>query len=176
MSLDAIKDWLSYDPETGELRWLRSPNNRVPAGAEAGGVTVRGGKSYRALAWKGRKLYAHRVAVFLMTGEWPAKLVDHHDGDGLNNRWVNIRTATGTQNCANSIKPSSNTSGYKGAYYDKRRQCFFAQIMVAGRQIYLGTASDVEDAAMMYDEAARKYFGEFAKLNFPEGDGYGRAA
>jgi hypothetical protein len=92
--------------------------------------------------------------------------VDHRAGDGLNNRRTNLRPATSSQNRANSRKRSDGvTSHYRGVSRTKDRKQFRANIKVNRRTHHLGCFTNEEDAARAYDEAALKYFGEFAKLN-----------
>lgn len=167
-NISTIRDCLSYDPATGAFIWLKTVNSRALKGSEAGVIVNRRGIYYRVITFLGKKHYAHRLAVFLVTGEWPIRLIDHEDGDGLNNRWGNIRQATGSQNSANSRRQKRNTSGFKGVFFNKRCGKFFAKISVRGRPIYLGTSDSAELAAASYDTAAHYHFGAFAKLNFPE--------
>lgn len=94
--------------------------------------------------------------------------VDHRDGNKLNNRRDNLRPATHLQNASNRGKLPSNTSGYCGVYWDKRMSRWFAQLKHAGIQYYLGSCDTPEEAARLYDEAALRYRGEFARLNFPK--------
>lgn len=93
--------------------------------------------------------------------------IDHEDGEPLNCRRNNLRTATQSQNIANSKLKTTNKSGYKGVSWDKLRSKWRAQITVNYKSMYLGLFDDKEDAARAYDEAALKHFGEFARLNFP---------
>jgi hypothetical protein len=93
--------------------------------------------------------------------------VDHIDGNGLNNQKSNLRICTQSQNKKNKRRASNNTSGYKGVYIEKENY-IRSYITFNGKRIVLGWFSNVIDAAKAYDEAAKLYFGEFAKLNFPE--------
>jgi AP2 domain len=93
-------------------------------------------------------------------------LVDHADGDGLNNQRYNIRPATATQNQANKRK-FGVTSKYRGVSWHKMSRKFEAQIQVKGKNKHLGCFSSEVDAARRYDGAAVEHFGEFARLNFP---------
>lgn len=90
---------------------------------------------------------------------------DHVDRNGLNNLRENLRCATHSQNKANSKIPSNNTSGYKGVSWDRQKNRWLAYIKVNGKQINLLRYKDPVDAAKAYNEAALKYFGEFANLN-----------
>jgi len=97
-------------------------------------------------------------------------VVDHIDGDPLNNTRANLRFATPGQNRANSRVAYSTRSGYKGAYWKSgnRRNHWEAQVRHAGKCHFLGCFFTAEEAARAYDIAARELFGQFAHLNFPD--------
>lgn len=91
-------------------------------------------------------------------------MVDHIDGNGLNNLRENIRLCTKHQNQMNVRKPSHNTSGYKGVSYEKRRGNYRAYIVFKGKQIYLGSYKTPEEAHDAYKKAAIKIHGRFARF------------
>jgi len=94
-------------------------------------------------------------------------LCDHINGDGLDNRKVNLREATCAQNSWNSGKSRGvSRSKYKGPAWDKRYRKWEVRICVNGRRIYIGRFEDQIEAARAYDRAAKKYHGEFALPNF----------
>ncbi|WP_061576552.1 HNH endonuclease [Bacillus licheniformis] len=95
----------------------------------------------------------------------PELVVDHINRDKLDNRRENLRIATRSQNTANSIKPSTNKSGYKGVHYRKDQRKWRACIRVNQKNISLGQYDDPEKAARAYNKAAVEYFGEYARLN-----------
>lgn len=96
-------------------------------------------------------------------------LVDHRDGDGLNNRRSNLRNATKAQNSQNAGPAIHNTSGYRGVSRDHDRDPgWHAYITVDRRRISLGRFSTAEEAAVAYDVMAVRHFGEFAHPNFPD--------
>lgn len=101
----------------------------------------------------------------LIRPTWP--LIDHINGDGLDNQRANLRPATFAQNGANRRASKRNTSGFKGVCWDPRRQLWRAVISQGRSQRFLGRFSTAEQAAYAYDAAATEIFGEFARLNFP---------
>lgn len=88
--------------------------------------------------------------------------VDHINGNPLDNRLSNLRMATRSQNMANSSGKTGNQ--YKGVYFVASGQ-YKAVITVNYRQEHLGTYNTAEEAALVYNEAAIKYHGKFARLN-----------
>ncbi len=111
---------------------------------------------------KGKNIYLHRLIMNAEKG----KLVDHKDGDGLNCKKSNLRISTQAQNQQNRKKFKSST-GYKNVV-GKDRKTFRYTITVEGKRKYIGNFTKAVDAARAYDEHAKKLFGEFARLNFPE--------
>jgi len=91
--------------------------------------------------------------------------VDHVDGNGLNNTRANLRIATNSQNGMNRRKCSGYTSIYKGVSWLKIKRRWLAQIMLNKKNIRLGSFIDEKDAARAYNEAALKFFGQYARLN-----------
>jgi hypothetical protein len=96
-------------------------------------------------------------------------LVDHRNCNGLDNRRANLRPATRSQNGYNRPKRKNTTSPYLGVHFSKKMKKFVAQIKHESRKIWLGSYDNEIEAARAYDAAAKKYHGEFARLNFPQG-------
>jgi hypothetical protein len=90
---------------------------------------------------------------------------DHKNHDTLDNRRQNLRKCSHHQNTFNRRRPKSNTSGFKGVRRDY--SSWQAYITISGKFIHLGCFDSTLDAARAYDEAAKKFHGEFAHLNFP---------
>lgn len=92
---------------------------------------------------------------------------DHVNRNKLDNRKSNLRICTSTQNKQNQPAKPYNTSGFKGVCWHKGFDKWTARIRVDRKQINLGCFSTAEEAAKVYDVAARKYHGEFAVTNYP---------
>lgn len=113
---------------------------------------------------KGEKWTAQKMHREIL--EIPKNMdTDHINGNGLDNRKENLRACTNSQNQANRGMPINNTSGYKGVCWYKANRKWQAQIKINKKQIYLGRYSTKEQAALIYNEAALKYHGKFARLN-----------
>jgi hypothetical protein len=92
--------------------------------------------------------------------------VDHINGDSLDNRRANLRLATRSQNMSNRRKTKiKTTSQYIGVSLEKSRGLWVTTIRNNNKSIWLGRFNSEIDAAKAYDEAAKKYHGEFARLN-----------
>lgn len=99
------------------------------------------------------------------------KVVDHINGNTLDNRIENLRICSHKENIRNSKKCKNNTSGYTGVFFYKRTKRWQSCIGVNNKIINLGYYDTKEEAALAYNEAAIKYFGEFAKLNEVKNNG-----
>jgi hypothetical protein len=108
---------------------------------------------------KPKKVYMHRVIMAAPTD----LQVDHKSGNGIDNRRVNLRLATQSQNLKNCRKPSNNKSGHKGVSFFKRDGNWRAYISVDGVRRHLGYFHSIDDAAAAYREASKCMHGEFGK-------------
>lgn len=111
----------------------------------------------------------HDIALHQLLLNEYSLIIDHEDGDGLNNTRKNIRIATFSDNSRNK-KPKRDKllkNKYKGITWrkDLKYAPWGAQIEVNGKNVWLGYHKSPEEAAKAYDEAAIKYFGEFAFTN-----------
>jgi hypothetical protein len=105
-------------------------------------------------------------------------LVDHINGDKLDNRRDNLRLATRSDNEANKKKRrtqsgGATTSRYKGVNKPKGRKRWRSTITFQHRQIALGMFDTEREAAEAYNKAALMYYGEFAYINEFEEDSNG---
>jgi hypothetical protein len=127
----------------------------------------KGNQHWRPSAWHpllGRVMNFHRHIVSPFKGY----VVDHINGDPWDNRRANLRICTQAENSRNRKRDRRNTSGYKGVRVRRDGYGFDVRINFDRKAIFVGTFADKIEAARAFDEAARKYHGEFARLNFPQ--------
>lgn len=96
------------------------------------------------------------------------QVVDHKDGNGLNNQKSNLRYCTTQQNSFNRGKKKIGSSKYKGVHFDKQRNLWVASIKIDKKHKYLGGFQKEEDAAREYDIYCTTHYKEFARPNFSE--------
>jgi HNH endonuclease/AP2 domain len=142
---------LRYEPETGALIWL----NGHCAGHRAGTIN---GWGYRIIKINGRLYRTSRIIWQIVTGEPPPCLVDHENGNRADDRWENLRLATGHQNMGNQKRHSDSKSGFKGVY-----KCKDGRYLAQCRHRHLGRFDTPEEASAAYEAAAREAYGEFAR-------------
>jgi hypothetical protein len=127
-------------------------------------------------------LYAKRNAPFRTKGPGipiymhleiikvpPGMVADHINHNGLDNRKANVRPATRAQNNRHTRRiRKTGSSRYKGVSWYSREKRWVAKICTDGKTTTIGYFQDELAAAKAYDQAAKKYHGEFAGLNFPD--------
>jgi hypothetical protein len=160
-----LRRLIEYNPKTGKFTWRVKRRGRpygwMPPGTEAGSVWASG---YRYIKVNGTPYAASRLAFLWMTGQWPPLQMDHKNRDRADDRWCNLRIATPQQNQGNKLN-SNNALGMKGVCYEKSRRKYKAYIEFGGRSINLGRFATAAEAQAAYAEAAKLYFGEFARYN-----------
>jgi hypothetical protein len=116
----------------------------------------------KSVSFEGRRrtLSMHR----LMAEAVAEDIVDHRDGNGLNNCMRNLRLCSHADNMRNR-RSQGGTSRFRGVWWNHGR--FYAGLKLNGRTIHLGSSKDEVSAARMYDRAAIEHYGEFARTNFP---------
>ena len=129
---------------------------------------------HAAITRRGRDpIYArrHDGAGFLkmhraLLGVGAGQIIDHINGNGLDNRRCNLRICSPVENARNRRVNRASTSGFKGVTKVPCASPWRAQIKLRSRTKYLGWFKTAEEAARAYDAAAREHFGDFAWLNF----------
>jgi DUF971 family protein len=108
-------------------------------------------------------IYMHRQIMGITDRKF---VVDHRDGNPLNNQRENLRVCTHSQNGMNSNRTKGAKFGFKGVLLRPSGR-YGAQLMFQRKHICIGTFDTLEAAARAYDLKAKELFGEFANLNFP---------
>lgn len=161
---EELRQLLRYEPETGKLYWLERPLemfsderhcktwNKRFAGKQA--LKTDRGQGYYGGAINWRSVFAHRVIWALVYGEWPNGEIDHINGQRDDNRLVNLRNVSKTENMRNAFRSKNNTSGRTGVSWYKRTSKWIAYIGVGGkRHIVLGYYKRFEDAVAARERA-----------------------
>lgn len=161
LTLDRLKEVLTYDPETGIFRWVKTLGSRARAGEIAGSKPTTVG--YGTIRIDGKLYYAHRLAWFFFYGEWPKHQVDHKNLKRVENPIENLREATMQQQRRNEGRRKNNTSGFKGVSWSKRRRKWEARIMVNYRSHVIGYFDTPLQAHTAWREKAAELHGEFAR-------------
>jgi hypothetical protein len=94
-------------------------------------------------------------------------MVDHKNSNGLDNRRCNLRACTASENAQNRRLNTNSSSGYKGVSWHKGHRKWQVSIGDNGKSSFLGVFFCIIKAAKAYDKAAKRRFGQFARLNFP---------
>jgi hypothetical protein len=144
LTLQRLKERLSYDPDTGIFVWNATQK-------QAGTKNSR----YVQIAIDRKIYYAHRLAWMYMFDSFPALNIDHINNNKKDNRITNLRLVTVSENGQNRGKQLNNTSGYKGVSWAKKSKKWEACIRKNGKTIHLGFFINIEDAYECYKQAAK---------------------
>ena len=158
LTQERLREVFRYDPDTGYF-WRFKPAGRANIDKPAGDRHDHG---YVLVSIDSVRYFAHRLAWFYVYGTWPVAQMDHINGIRDDNRIVNLREATNTENCRHGGLPVHNTSGFKGVTrWKSRPQNWIASIKINGKRLYLGTFSTPEAAHQAYCDAAQQHHGAF---------------
>lgn len=155
MPVEALRELLRYDAESGLLYWRVIKRGRRPV---AGGVSHTRG--YVSVMIDGSRWQAHGLIWFLVTGDW--LMIDHEDADTGNNRWSNLRPATKQENGWNSRAYAK--SGFKGVYPTPSGK-WTARLKIGDQLTNFPSRDTPEEAFADYCAAAREHHGAFARLS-----------
>lgn len=155
---DQLKKILKYDPETGCFTWLIQRSSRRKIGDKAGYLDP---GRYVRINVQGHLHYAHRLAFLYMEGAYPKNDVDHINRSKSDNRWINLRKATRTENFFNRPLGINNTSGYKGVSFDKSKNKFSAIATINGKSNFLGRFNSALEAHEAYVRFSKERHGQF---------------
>jgi hypothetical protein len=154
-----------YDPETGLLTHTRTEGG-VVAGSRVGS-NFKGG--YLRTRVGGSKTYpVHRLIWRMMTGEDPGEMeVDHRNENKADNRWCNLRLATGGQNRLNVSRHRRNKSGIKGVHWIPKVRKWKASVNLDGKLRYLGLFTTAAEAEAVVRAFRDEHHGDFVNHGLP---------
>lgn len=153
LTMEIVREYLHYDENTGDFTWKVCPSRKIRIGQKAGCTDDKG---YIYMGLCGEHYFAHRLVWMYMYGKWPDNKIDHRDGNGSNNRFLNLRDATDRVNSENQRNPGArNSSGLLGVSWDKVRNKWTSHIQYGGKQKNLGRFDDKESAHEAYLKAKR---------------------
>jgi hypothetical protein len=138
-----LQSLLDYDPTTGMFKWRVHRAGNALQGQTTGSVNTTG---YIQVKLNGVKYSAHRLAWLYVYGSSPDFDLDHINRNRQDNRIVNLRKATRSQNCQNQKQRVDNTSGVKGIHWCKLKQRWIVQAIVEGKRKQIGAFTDREAA------------------------------
>jgi len=169
LTQNILKKMLSYDELTGDLYWIKRDMvnfktvgawkrwNTIYSGSKCGGNKKNAnGKQYSELCIFNRMYKSHRIIWLLVHGYWPNQ-IDHINGNGLDNRIINLRDVTPEENARNQCVNIRNVGGILGVSFNKSRDRWQSCISDKGVNIHLGWHKDLFSAACARKSAERKY-------------------
>jgi hypothetical protein len=161
LTVDRLRELLSYDTDTGKFTWLVRRSSKAFPGDEAGSIQTAG---YRQIVVDRRTYVAHRLAWFYHFGEWPADQLDHINGIRDDNRIANLRPANQHVNNHNAARRPDASSGARGVAQYKLGK-WRAHITVYGTRLHLGVFRSLEEAVRARRWAEDTLLGDFAPPN-----------
>ena len=164
------RECLNYDPETGIFRWKKRPIHHFPSthsanqsnshfeDKQAGSIDKIG---YLVIVLSQKRHKAHRLAWLMINGNMPKSCIDHVNGVKTDNRFMNLREATVSQNSRNSKLRSSNSSGHKGVTWSNDRNKWIGRVMIDGKT-HQKRFDHIEEASSWCKKMRTTHHSEFA--------------
>lgn len=152
LAQERVKELFDYDPEFGLLTYKIKVNTKRDIGDQVGWLD----DGYRKMLIDYKQYKVHRIIYLWMTGEFPKNDTDHINGNKSDNRWLNLRDATRSENSRNRRLNKNNSSGFCGVSI-KENGSWQSSIRVKGKNKILGTFEDIADAINARKQANIKY-------------------
>lgn len=167
---EMVREVLDYDPASGVMQWRARPvfrsqdqtwNTRFAD--QPVGRADRDG--YLRFTLMGIQVLVHRAAWAHVHNEWPPQMIDHRDGNRINNAISNLRLADVAQNTANARKRAGTRSRFKGLTWCATHRKWKATVQRRGVTKLVGYFDDEETAHAAYCAAAAAVQGEFFRAS-----------
>lgn len=161
LTQELLKEYFDY--KDGFLYWKKKSGRKILVGDKVGTITFRYDYRHR-LRLLGEGYITARIIFFWHNG-WVPEHIDHIDRNPINNKIENLRASNPLLNQMNKTSARGSSSQYLGVCFNKQRKKWEAGIRINKKQKFLGRFNTEAEAALAYNEAAMKYFGDFANLN-----------
>jgi len=154
---ERLENLFFVDIEKGTFTWKANTGGKGKKDKQAGALM---GNGYVKIGIDGKEYLAHRLMWLYVNGEFPIINLDHIDRCRSNNCISNLRLATPKQNAENMFRTSTNTSGYRGVYFNKRLKSkpWSANITHNGKAIHIGYFQTAEEASTARKSTENIYF------------------
>lgn len=156
LTQEELRALLNYDPGSGMFTWRSTGAGRKlsrVAGTEQSG--------YIRIKVNYVTYLAHRLAWYYIHGNWPTQFIDHINGIGTDNRIINLREATETQNKYNTRLARKNKCGYRGVSFCPHHKKYKASIRSNTKRVTIGYFNTAEEAGAAYTSYAVNLHGKF---------------
>jgi hypothetical protein len=150
-----LKTLLDYNQDTGLFTWKLYRGGTAKVGDTAGKVEANG---YHRIKVNGKLYLAHRLAWFYEYGIWPDKDLDHINRIKTDNRLVNLRVATRSENIQNTGLRKNNSSSVIGVSWNNQKSMWRAYITKDYKQIHLGLFKSKDEAVVARQKAEQTFF------------------
>jgi hypothetical protein len=154
-----LKELLLFDDAAGRFVWRLSGRKHI-AGEYAGCIKPHG---YEMIGIDYARYYSHRLVWLYHHGEWPRSQIDHINGNRSDNRIINLREASHTENQRNRGRQKNNHSGTNGVHWASREQRWIAKIKVHQKTRQIGAFLEKNEAIAARKAAETKLFGQYAR-------------
>lgn len=156
ISQEELKSIFHYCPQSGEFTYIKKVSKKINLGQKAGTIQkTHAGKSYIHIIIDGYRYRAHHLVWLYVYGYIPSMIIDHIDGDGTNNRLLNLEEKTSLENHKNKRLFRTNKLGIAGVYWRPDRRVFSAQIKVNRVNKHLLNTVDFFEACCARKSAER---------------------
>lgn len=133
LTQDSLKEVINYNENTGVLTWMKRSGMASKVGDECGHLfTAVNGKSYRRVSIFGKSYLSHHLAWLYMTGNMPLNQIDHINGNGIDNRFINLRDVSPRENSKNKRRYYTNKTGVSGVSWSSGKKKYRVEISVDG--------------------------------------------
>lgn len=151
LTQEILKECLSYNPEDGSFTWIKSNSNRTKIGDDAGCFGKTNG--YKEIAINNRLYPSHRLAWLYVHGYFPPRglVIDHINGNTIDNRICNLRCVTERQNSQN--RDIHRAGKLIGAHFDKKRGNWKARYKIRDKEHFIGRFPTEIEAHQAYLKA-----------------------